>query len=142
MFALPRVFKKLKLDDSPNPELGSGFGEGSGNELDLDVTPSQISALAVNDLPENTANESGPNRDVLPLRTKQMEEMEGETFSGNGMTEMETHHDSLLRFQEEREEEEEDIFHAQHLLPFSPKASMRAAALRRPIGVNETFIET
>ncbi|XP_033932675.1 extracellular sulfatase Sulf-1 isoform X1 [Pseudochaenichthys georgianus] len=122
MFALPHVFKKLKLDDSPNPELGSGFGEGSGNELDLDVAPSQISTLAVNDLPEKMANKSGPKRDVLPLRTKQMEEMEGETFSGNGMTEMETHHDSLLRFQEEREEEEEDIFHAQHLLPFSPKS--------------------
>ncbi|KAF3835877.1 hypothetical protein F7725_028435 [Dissostichus mawsoni] len=61
MFALPRVFKKLKLDDSPNPELGSGFGEGegSGNELDLDVTPSQISTLAVNDLPEKMANKSG-----------------------------------------------------------------------------------
>ncbi|KAI4786370.1 hypothetical protein KUCAC02_037163 [Chaenocephalus aceratus] len=84
MFALPRVFKKLKLDDSPNPELGSGFGGGQRNELDLDVTPSQISTLAVNDLPEKMANKSGPKRDVLPLRTKQMEEMEGETFSGNG----------------------------------------------------------
>ncbi|KAF3835879.1 hypothetical protein F7725_028437 [Dissostichus mawsoni] len=72
-----------------------------------------------------------------------MEEMEGETFSGNGMTEMETHHDSLLRFQEERRRGEEKTFSTPKTSSLSPqKASMRAAALRRPIRVNETFIET
>lgn len=73
---------------------------------------------------------------------QQLEEMDGEgvIFSGNGMTELETHHDSLLRthnsLQAQLEsvpgqtrdklslgldQDEEDIFQAQGYLPLSPQ---------------------
>lgn len=74
---------------------------------------------------------------------QQLEEIEGEIFSGNGLTELETRHDNLLRthnsLQAQLEpgpghreaagpqglsldlEEEEDIFQAQGYLPFSPQ---------------------
>lgn len=68
----------------------------------------------------------------------QLEEMEGEAFSGNGPMELETHHNNLLRTHSSPQgplqpglgpgaellglslEEEEDIFQAQGYLPFSP----------------------
>lgn len=69
----------------------------------------------------------------------QLEEMEGEAFSGNGPLELETHHNNLLRTHSSPQgplqpglgpgaellglslEEEEDIFQAQGYLPFSPQ---------------------
>lgn len=115
---------------------------------------------AVNDLPERLV--SGPEtsvmsksavisspglsrgRDVLHSDTwaQLLEEIEGETFSGNGLTELETRHDDLLRTHNSLRaqlelgpghrktispqglshnldpEEEDDIFHAQGFLPF------------------------
>ncbi|XP_032359450.1 extracellular sulfatase Sulf-1 isoform X2 [Etheostoma spectabile] len=116
----------------------------------------------VNDLPERLLNRHGvsvmsatpvtvlppgPRRDRFIFQSdmwaQQLEEIEGETFSGNGLTELETRHDNLLRthnsLQAQLEpglghgeatspqglglgldlEEEEDIFQAQGFLPFS-----------------------
>lgn len=115
----------------------------------------------VNDLPERLLNRpgvsvmsaspmtllpSGPRRDRVIFQSdmwaQQLEEIEGEMFSGNGLTELETRHDNLLRthnsLQAQLEpdgeatspqglglgldlEEEEDIFQAQGYLPFSPQ---------------------
>ncbi|XP_067107420.1 extracellular sulfatase Sulf-1 isoform X1 [Osmerus mordax] len=75
---------------------------------------------------------------------QQLEEMDGEgeglTFSGNGLTELETRHDVVLRTHNSLQahlesqpsrglelEEEEDIFHAQGYLPLSPQ-TMRPTA--------------
>ncbi|XP_051796313.1 extracellular sulfatase Sulf-1 isoform X2 [Acanthochromis polyacanthus] len=115
---------------------------------------------AVNELPERLVNRpgvsvmsvvssSGPSRDKVIFQSdtwaQQLEELEGDMFSGNGMTELETRHDSLLRthnsLQAQLEPgpshgeatrprglglvldpaEEEDIFQAQGYLPFSPQ---------------------
>lgn len=113
----------------------------------------------VNDLPERLVDRpvgsvmppvmvpsSGPRGDGFVVQSDtwaQLEEMEGETFSGNGLMEMETRHGNLLRTHnslqaqlepgqdhgEETDpqglglslEEEEDIFQAQGYLPFSPQ---------------------
>lgn len=116
----------------------------------------------VNDLPEKliqrpggsamsaapvTVLPSGPRRDRVVFQSdmwaQQLEEIEGDMFSGNGLTELETRHDNLLRthnsLQAQLEpglsraeaasphgvgldlEEEEDIFQAQGYLPFSPQ---------------------
>lgn len=113
---------------------------------------------SVNDLPERPADRhsasvvsasSGHRRDKVVFQSdtwaRQLEEIEGEGFSGNGMTELETRHDSLLRFHNSLQaqleagpgrgeaaglqgpgynldpEDEEDIFQAQGYLPFSPQ---------------------
>ncbi|XP_029934810.1 extracellular sulfatase Sulf-1 isoform X1 [Myripristis murdjan] len=121
----------------------------------------------VNDLPERPADRavvsvmspssavissSVPRRGVPTVRSdmwaQQLEEMDGEgqVFSGNGLTELETQHDLLLRTHNSLQgqlepglghretagpeqspglglepEEEEDIFQAQGYLPFSPQ---------------------
>lgn len=116
----------------------------------------------VNDLPERltdrpgasvvllspvTKTPSGPRKDGNVVRSDTwLEEMDGEgdVFSGNGLTELETRHNTLLRthnsLQAQLEsgpshgeiaspdqslgldpEEEEDIFQAQGYLPFSPQ---------------------
>ncbi|XP_027129799.1 extracellular sulfatase Sulf-1 isoform X2 [Larimichthys crocea] len=115
----------------------------------------------VNDLPEkrpidrpggspvmvssSSSSSSGPRGGGLIFQ----EEMEGDIFSGNGLTELETRHDSLLRTHNSLEaqlepglghgeesspqglglgldlEEEEDIFQAQGYLPFSPRRTLR-----------------
>lgn len=115
----------------------------------------------VNDLPERltdksqgsvtspaTVSSSGPRGDAVLFQSDtwaQLEEIEGETFSGNGLTELETRHENLLRshnrLQAQLEpgpgrgeetgpqglglgldlEEEEDIFQAQGYLPFFPQ---------------------
>lgn len=129
----------------------------------------------VNDLPERlagrpgvsvaslspvTTSSSGPRRDGA----RQLEEMdgEGEAFSGNGLTELETRHDSLLRTHNSLQaqldsgpgrreaagpdrslglglgldpEEEEDIFQAQGYLPLSPQTlrpNVQASATGSP----------
>ncbi|CAK6972347.1 extracellular sulfatase Sulf-1 isoform X1 [Scomber scombrus] len=117
----------------------------------------------VNDLPERvidrqgvsvmsaspvTVLSPGPRRNGAIYQSdmwvQQLEEMDGEVFSGNGMTELGTQHDSLLRIHNSLQthpepghieaaarqqspslgldpEEEEDIFQAQGFLPFSPQ---------------------
>lgn len=114
----------------------------------------------VNDLPErlpsrpggsimsaSPATSSGPRRGGVIFQSdvwaQQLEEMEGDVFSGNGLTELETRHDNLLRTHNSLQaqpgpgpgrggetgllglglglEEEEDIFQAQGYLPFSPQ---------------------
>ncbi|XP_047423725.1 extracellular sulfatase Sulf-1 isoform X1 [Mugil cephalus] len=80
---------------------------------------------------------SGPGRDEVVFQSgmwaQQLEEIEGEAFSGNGMTELETRHGSLLRSHNGLRAQmgsgpghnsldpgdEEDIFQAQGYLPFS-----------------------
>lgn len=87
----------------------------------------------------------------------QLEEMEGETYSGNGLMELETRHDSLLRTHNSLQasghghgeqtgpqglglglgpEEEEDIFQAQGYLPISPQTlrpKVSASTTRSPL---------
>lgn len=116
-------------------------------------TPTPRSTLerkleSVNELPEklkdrpggSVMSASGPRRDRLFFQSdtwaQQLEELEGDVFSGNGLTELETRHDRLLRthslqsqhgFETDPQglglgldpEEEEDIFKAQGYLPFS-----------------------
>ncbi|XP_035813889.2 extracellular sulfatase Sulf-1 isoform X1 [Amphiprion ocellaris] len=128
----------------------------------------------VNDLPERLVNRpgvsvmsvvssSGPSRDKVIFQSdawaQQLEELEGGMFSGNGLTELETRHDSLLRTHNSlraqlepgpshREAtrpqglglgldpaEEEDIFQAQGYLPFSPQTlrpKVQASATESP----------
>lgn len=98
----------------------------------------------VNDLPERLidrpvmVSSSGPRGDAVISQSAtwaQLEEIEGEMFSGNGLTELETRHDTLLRTHNSLQppsrseetslsldlEDEEDIFQAQGYLPFSPR---------------------
>ncbi|XP_074549166.1 extracellular sulfatase Sulf-1 isoform X2 [Halichoeres trimaculatus] len=120
-------------------------------------TPTPRSTLerkpeSVNELPEKlkdrpggsvmSASAAAPRRDRLFFQSdtwaQQLEELEGDVFSGNGLTELETRHDRLLRthslqpqhgFDTDPQglglgldlEEEEDIFKAQGYLPFSPQ---------------------
>lgn len=126
----------------------------------------------VNDLPERLMNRPGVSAPPMTVSSRrdgaifqsdtwpqQLEEMEGETFSGNGLTELETRHDNLLRthnsLQAQLEpglghgeeiaprglglgldlEEEEDIFQAQGYLPFSPQTlrpKVQASTTRSP----------
>lgn len=116
---------------------------------------------AVNSLPEklvegtgvsvmsaSPVSSSGPRRDRVVFQSdmwvQQLEEMEGDMFSGNGLTELETGHNNLLltlsSLQVQLEPcpdhrevtgpqglglgldpEEEDLFQAQGYLPFSPQ---------------------
>lgn len=108
----------------------------------------------VNDIPERLSDKpagpAGPPATALLSASNggrvlqsnmwaQLEEIEGELFSGNGLIELETHHNNLLRTHSSRQghlepglgpggellglslEEEEDIFQAQGYLPFSPQ---------------------
>lgn len=100
----------------------------------------------VNDLPDSGTSAlmeppSGPSRGPALLQRdmwpRQLEEIEGDIFSGNGLTELETRHDSLLRTHNSLQaaagqtrvsgphkldpEDEEDIFQAQGYLPFFPQ---------------------
>lgn len=128
---------------------------------------------AVNDLPERLVNRpavsvvtvtsSGASRNKVFFQSdgwaQQLEELEGEMFSGNGLTELETRHDSLLRTHNSLQaqveaglshgeaaspqgpghdldpEDEEDIFQAQGYLPFSPQTlrpKVQASTTRSP----------
>lgn len=109
---------------------------------------------AFNDLPEKlvsrpgasvVSKSAGPSRDAVVLQSdtwaQLLEEIEGEAFSGNGLTELETRHDDLLRthnslraqlelgpghqkatspqdLSHNLDPEEDDIFQAQGFLPF------------------------
>ncbi|XP_024135728.1 extracellular sulfatase Sulf-1 isoform X1 [Oryzias melastigma] len=112
--------------------------------------PEQRLGPAGNDLPEKSVHRlegafvplvTAEERDGVLLRSdvwvQQLEDLDGGMFSGNGLTELETRHDSLLRTHNslqlepgsvqrgsagphlDPEEEEEDIFKAQGFLPFS-----------------------
>ncbi|XP_068603863.1 extracellular sulfatase Sulf-1 [Brachionichthys hirsutus] len=97
------------------------------------------------DKPKGSKSPSGPRGDSFISQSDvwvQLEELEGEAFSGNGLTELEIQHDNLLHgpnslpaqlepgfgqvedtgSSEGLKHEEEDIFQAQGYLPLSPKA--------------------
>ncbi|XP_034562484.1 extracellular sulfatase Sulf-1 isoform X4 [Notolabrus celidotus] len=108
---------------------------------------------SANELPEGlkdrpggsvtSASPAAPRRDGLFFQSdmwaQQLEEIEGDVFSGNGLTELETRHDRVMRTHNSLQsqpgvdtgpqglglgldmEEEEDIFKAQGYLPFSPQ---------------------
>ncbi|KAM6908655.1 extracellular sulfatase Sulf-1 isoform 2-T2 [Lycodopsis pacificus] len=152
---------------------GGGFEEGSGEELasagdvwpfpatearhttpapsktpSAPPTPRQLEPV-VNDLPERPvmSSPSGPRRDGVIFQSDmwapQLEELEGEMFSGNGVTELETRHDNLLSAHNSLQAQlepglglgEEDIFQAQGYLPFSPQTlrpKVQASTTRSP----------
>ncbi|XP_054620962.1 extracellular sulfatase Sulf-1 isoform X2 [Dunckerocampus dactyliophorus] len=157
MFALPRLLNKfnqtLTLDDSTLPDLGSGAGGGglevgSGDEHVLasltTMTPEPKPTLDshINDLPKRQTDR--PQMPVVPPAqnggwVQQLEEMDGDVFSGNGLTELDTRHDALLRTQNTLQphpthmegaaphrapgpgdDDEEDIFQDQGFLPLAP----------------------
>lgn len=175
MFALRHVFNTFnqthELDDSTLPELGSGAGggglqEGSGEDVwpglaaetrlttpaPYRTPPTRDGTLkrVVNDLPDaGTSALMAPSRHPTVLQrdtwARQLEEVEGDIFSGNGLTELETRHDSLLRTHnsltrvtgphELDPEDEEDIFQAQGYLPFfpqTPRPKVQAGDSRSP----------
>lgn len=144
------------LEEGSGEELGSAGNvwPGPGTEARLTTpapsktpsappTPERKLESVVNDLPERVLDRAGvsvlspgPRRDGAIFQSdtwvQQLEEMDGEVFSGNGMTELGTQHDNLLRTHNslqaqlepglgEEPEEEEDIFQAQGFLPFSPQ---------------------
>ncbi|XP_068073139.1 extracellular sulfatase Sulf-1 isoform X2 [Danio rerio] len=144
MFALLRNLKTLNQTDKLDPlvELGSGVleeasGAGSlilenlataGPSVDLTPRTFQESHLkSLNELPEGRPTKVSP----LPRGDTWVHQLENElgddglTFSGNGVTELETRHDFVLRSSKmldlHQQEEEEDIFQAQGYLPVSPQ---------------------
>lgn len=121
---------------------------------DLPERPIDRPGVSAMSPPSSAISSSGPRSGVAIIRSdtwaQQLEEMDGEgqVFSGNGLTELETHHDLLLRTHNSLQgqlepgpghrdtagperslglemglepEEEEDIFQAQGYLPFSPQ---------------------
>lgn len=145
MFALLRNLKTLNQTDKLDPlaELGSGVldeasGAGSLIQEDLatagpsiDLTPKtfQESHLkSLNELPEGrpTKVSALPRGDTWVQQLENELDDDGLTFSGNGVTELETRHDFLLRSSKmldlHQQEEEEDIFQAQGYLPLSPQS--------------------
>ncbi|KAM8882537.1 extracellular sulfatase Sulf-1 isoform 2-T6 [Synchiropus picturatus] len=179
MFALPHALNDSKqtprLGDWALPEPGSGAEElesGSGEAWSGTTTP-DLSApppaatleTAANELPEAPP---GVGRDWARSDSwvRQLEEVDGEVFSGNGMTELGSKHDSLLRthsslqgqllagsahpagaspgpgLDPEEEEEEEDIFQAQGFLPFSTqtlKPKVQVGTTRAPLSIQTTI---
>ncbi|XP_056306234.1 extracellular sulfatase Sulf-1 isoform X2 [Danio aesculapii] len=144
MFALLRNLKTLNQTDKLDPltELGSGVleeasGAGSlvledlataGPSVDLTPKTFQESHLkSLNELPEGRPTKASP----LPRGDTWVHQLENElgddglTFSGNGVTELETRHDFVLHSSKmldlHQQEEEEDIFQAQGYLPLSPQ---------------------
>lgn len=100
--------------------------------------PLQDSTLRtqVNELPESVHSNPSPSVKLPSVNSApvwtQLEDIEVEEgFSGNGLTELETRHDHLLRTHNSlqpqptgqvlRLDEEEDIFQAQGYLPFAPQ---------------------
>lgn len=108
-----------------------------------------------------------PRGDTPVLRSSlwaQLEELEGETYSGNGLTEMETRHDAVLRTHnslqglgrtpaeeagfrlalvlEARDQEEDNIFQAQGYLPVSaPKTKATTTTTSASLATGNTTIE-
>lgn len=160
---------------------GGGLEGGSGEELAStgDVWPGPVATPVpnrtppapptlgkkqdpvANDLPESVDGRLGgsapPGRDEVALRSdaRQLEEMEEDVFSGNGMTELETQHDGVMRthtslrarsepehegarvlhglsYRLDPDEEEEDIFKAQGYIPFFPQNLRLKVQARNP----------
>lgn len=155
MFALLRNLKRLNQTDKLDPlaELGSGVLEeasGAGTPFQEEwprvVTPSPVTTSpqsptlkmlqkSLNDLPEGHPTKLNDLLRGAPWVQQLEHELddEGMTFSGNGVTELETHHDFLLQSSkilqghldlqapDYQQEEEEDIFQAQGYLPLAPQ---------------------
>uniref|UniRef100_A0A8C1BV52 Sulfatase 1 n=2 Tax=Cyprinus carpio TaxID=7962 RepID=A0A8C1BV52_CYPCA len=146
MFALLRNLKTLNQTDKLDPlaELGSGVPEeasGAGFPIQEERPPVPVTEgpsrgltpktlqkshlKSLNELPEGRPTKPS----VLPRGDTWVQQLENEldndrmTFSGNGVTELETRHDFLLRSSKildlHLQEEEEDIFQAQGYLPLS-----------------------
>lgn len=123
----------------------------------LTRSPNQEGTLKtlVNELPESGRSEASPllvmSASVRSAVWMQLEDMDGEGeegFSGNGLTELETRHDHLLRTHNSLQleagavaktlhlgldpQEEEDIFQAQGYLPFSPQTEKPAVKASPP----------
>ncbi|XP_050954648.1 extracellular sulfatase Sulf-1 isoform X1 [Labeo rohita] len=149
MFALLRNLKTLNQTDKLDPlaELGSGVQEeasGAGSliqevqppipvtEASLRApTPKTLQKSRFNELPEGrpTKPSALPRGDTWVQQLENELDNDGMTFSGNGVTELETRHDFLLRSSKILDlhllEEEEDIFQAQGYLPFSSQPPAR-----------------
>ncbi|XP_016431497.1 extracellular sulfatase Sulf-1 isoform X1 [Sinocyclocheilus rhinocerous] len=146
MFALLRNLKKLNQTDKLDPlaELGSGvLEEASGAGFPIreerplipvtevpsrGPTPKTLQKSRLkssNELPEGrpTKPSTLPRGDTWVQQLEKELDNDGMTFSGNGVTELETRHDFLLRsskiLDRHLQEEEEDIFQAQGYLPLS-----------------------
>ncbi|KAK7921926.1 hypothetical protein WMY93_008828 [Mugilogobius chulae] len=148
---------------------GGGLEEGSGalwpgfiTEIQtMTLTPTPPSAQApvplqdgplqtlVNDLPERRQATPSPLVKSVSVHSApvwaQLEDIEGEEdFSGNGLTELETRHDHLLRTHNSLQlqprapvlvlDEEEDIFQAQGYLPFSSQTMGPIVKANAPSG--------
>lgn len=144
MFALLRNLKTLNQTDKLDPlaELGSGVQEeasGAGSPIQEERPPSPVTTgpprpktlqesllKSLNELPEGrpTKPSALPRGDTWVQQLENELDDDGMTFSGNGVTEMETRHDFVLRSSTildlHLQEEEEDIFQAQGYLPLSP----------------------
>ncbi|KAL0156797.1 hypothetical protein M9458_048043, partial [Cirrhinus mrigala] len=143
MFALLRNLKTLNQTDKLDPlaELGSGVQEeasGAGSliqEVQPSIpvteapskapTPKTLQKSRFNELPEGrpTKPSALPRGDTWVQQLENELDNDGMTFSGNGVTELETRHDFLLRSSKildlHLQEEEEDIFQAQGYLPLT-----------------------
>lgn len=146
MFALLGNLKTLNQTNKLDPlaELGSGVPEeasGAGFPIQEERPPVPVTEgpsrgltpktlqkshlKSLNELPEGRPTKPS----VLPRGDIWVQQLENEldndrmTFSGNGVTELETRHDFLLRSSKildlHLQEEEEDIFQAQGYLPLS-----------------------
>uniref|UniRef100_A0A673MMP3 Extracellular sulfatase Sulf-1-like n=1 Tax=Sinocyclocheilus rhinocerous TaxID=307959 RepID=A0A673MMP3_9TELE len=146
MFALLRNLKTLNQTDKLDPlaELGSGVPEeasGAGFPIRKERPPIPVTKgpsrgltpktlqkshlKSLNELPEGrpTKPSALPRGDTWVQQLENELDNDGMTFSGNGVTELETRHDFLLRSSKildlHLQEDEEDIFQAQGYLPLS-----------------------
>lgn len=160
MFALLSNLKKLNRTEKPKAwaDLGSGAGgleEASGAGVTEKVEPrlvltsgpqkptpiTPLTPQSANDLPEglptkHSGHASNWQGNLRPQSMQNKLDRDDLSFSGNGLTELETRHDFLFRSSAleaardlsrargekvgrltEKEEEEEDIFEAQIYLP-------------------------
>lgn len=157
MFVLLSNFKKLNQTDELEPTAESGSGaldleeaSGAGGPVQpattatprlstlppLGSAPPQVEKKPhpLNDIPEKLPlwGKSPSTGETWAQQLKDGLDGDGLTFSGNSLTELETHHVHLLRLapqvhQGPRDEEEDDIFLAQGYLPLSPQTERPAA---------------
>lgn len=160
MFALLRNLKTLNQTDKLDPlaELGSGVPEeasGAGSPIQEERPPSPVTAgpprglspktlqeslsKSLNELPEGRPIKPSalPRGDTWVQQLEDELDNDGMTFSGNGVTELETRHDFLLRSSKNLDlhlqEEEDDIFQAQGYLPLSPQPAEALPAWRETL---------
>lgn len=129
----------------PAPHTTKPALERKLETVDNDLPERPVDRPAGSVTPPALVSSSGRRGDSFVLQSNlwaQLEEMEGETYSGNGLMELETRHDSLLRTHNSLQasghghgdqtgpqglglglgpEEEEDIFQAQGYLPISTR---------------------